>query len=305
MELTTHSIISIVQIIFFLPSLAVAIFLCVRHGFGRNAGWLLLLTFSLIRIIGASLQLATIAQPQNVGLYIGSLTLQGIGLSGFLIMMLALLNRVLESIEKNRSTVLNPRLLRLVQLLVLVSLILGAVGGSNAGSSYAETGVYQISDLSQAGIALIIVGFVLLVFATAVVGMNASYADPGEKRVVLAVALSLPFLFVRVLYSAIGTFQPNSSFSLTRGSVYTFLGAAVIEEFIIVLIVEAMGLTLQVRPKADTPSQPGMLKRLGAHLSNRVERRFDAGYEPRRSDRAGLHHERRYGSYEMQSSREP
>ncbi|KAH8165788.1 hypothetical protein CIB48_g2437 [Xylaria polymorpha] len=220
-------------------------------------------------------------------------------------MMLALLNRVLEGIEKTRSTVLNPRILRLVQLLVLVSLILGAIGGSDAGTSYAQTGVYQTSDLSQAGIALTIVGYVLLVLATAVVGMNVSYAEPGEKRIVLAVALSLPFLFVRVLYSAIGTFQPNSSFSLARGSVYTFLGAAVIEEFIIVLIIEAMGLTLQVRPKTDSSSQSGMLKRLGAHLANRVERRFDAGYEPRRPGRAGARHERRYRSYEMQSSTGP
>ncbi|KAI0449522.1 hypothetical protein F5B21DRAFT_45713 [Xylaria acuta] len=306
MGLTTHNIISIVQILFFVPSLAIATLLCVRHGFGRNAGWLLLVVFSLARLIGAALQLATITQPQNGSLLIGVVTLQGVGLSNFIVMLLAMLNRALESIEKARSTVISPRILRLVQLLVLVSLILGAVGGPSSGTSYAKTGVYQVSTLSQAGAALTIAGFVLLVFATAVIGLNASHAEPGEKRIVLAVALSLPFLFVRVLYSAIGTFQPNSPFSLLRGSIYVFLGTAVIEEIIIVLIIESMGLTLQVRPKTDTPAQSGMLGMLGglgSRLLNRVGRRVDAGYEPRRSNRAGRRRERRYGGYEMQGSR--
>ncbi|KAI0481628.1 hypothetical protein F4859DRAFT_427100 [Xylaria cf. heliscus] len=306
MALSTHNIISIVQIILFLPFLAIAIFLCIRHGFGRNAGWLLLVIFSLVRIVGASLQLATISQPDSIGLYIGSLTLQSVGLSPFIVMMLALLNRVLESIEKTRSTLIKPRMLRFVQLIVIVGLILAAIGGSNSGTSFAQTGVYQISDLSQAGIALTIVGFVLLVLATAVIATNISAAEPGEKRVLLAVALSLPFLFIRVLYSAIGTYNPTSSFSLLRGNIYIFLGTAVIEEFIMVIIIEGMGLTLQVRPKSDTPSQPGMLRSFGSTVFNRVERRYDAGYEPRRTERAeGRHegrHERRHAGYEMQRS---
>ncbi|KAI1752406.1 hypothetical protein F4782DRAFT_501720 [Xylaria castorea] len=304
MGLTTHNIISIVQIIFFIPFLAIAIFLCIRHGFGHNAGWILLIIFSLARLIGASLQLATIAQPKNISLYIGVLTLQSIGLSNFIILMFAMLNRALESIEKARSTVLYPRILQYVQLLVLISLILGAVGSST--TSYGETGVYKVSTLSQAGVGLTIAEFGLLVLATVVVGLNVSYAEPGEKRIVLAVALSLPFLFVRVLYSAIGTFQPGSAFSVLTGNIYIFLGTVVIEEIIIVLIIEAMGLTLQVSPKTDTPSSSGLFKRLGGGLFNHVERRFDGGYEPRRPHRAGgrreRRHDRRYDGYEMQGS---
>jgi hypothetical protein len=251
MALTEHNNISIAQIILFVPFLAVGIVLCIRHGFRRNTGWLLLVVFSIARILGAALQLATISNPKNLSLYFGALTLQSIGLSPLLIMLLALINRALESIEKARSAIINPRVLRLVQLLVLVGLILSSIGGSDSGDNYAKTGTYTVSPLTRAGVALVIVGFALLVIATVVVGINVSYAEPGEKRVVLAVALSLPFLLVRIIYSAVNAFGNNPAFGQVTGDINILLGTAVIEEIIIVFIVEVMGLTLQVRPKRE------------------------------------------------------
>ncbi|KAJ2994346.1 hypothetical protein NUW58_g1581 [Xylaria curta] len=281
MELTVHNNISIAQIIVFIPFLAVSIFLCVRHGFGQNAGWLFLVFFSLERIIGASLQLATIAQPDNIGLVLGVLTLQSVGLSDFIITLLALLNRALETMERARSSGFNPRALWWAQLLVFVGVILGAIGGPSSSSHFAKTGEYKASDLTQAGIGLTIAGFVLLVIATVVVGLKISYAEPGEKRIVLAVALSLPFLLVRVLYAAIGAYKSDSAFNLATGNINIFLGTAVIEEIIIVFIIEAVGLTLKVRPKTVAPSsKPGPL----GQLFNRFKRRHH-GYEMQSSNR--------------------
>ncbi|KAI0909840.1 hypothetical protein F4823DRAFT_562532 [Ustulina deusta] len=275
MELTERNDISIAQIVLFVPFLAVALLLCVRHGFGSNAGWLFLVLFSLLRIVGASLQLAATAQPDNLGLFFGSLTLQGIGLSDFIIVLLALINRALESAERARNVIVNPRVLYWAQVLVLVGVILGAIGGSQAGSHYAETGVYQVSSLTQASISLTIAGFALLVIATALLGLSVSHVEAGEKRVVLAVALSLPFLLVRVLYQAIGTFNRHSAFNSVTGDVNVFLGTAVIEEIIIVLIIEGIGLTLQVRPKNNSPSnRPGL-----ARVFNHFKRRYGGGYE--------------------------
>ncbi|KAI3337050.1 hypothetical protein HD806DRAFT_475494 [Xylariaceae sp. AK1471] len=249
MALTEHNNISIAQIIIYVPALAIAIFLCIRHGFGRNAGWLFLIIFSIARILGAALQLATISDPKNLSLYFGALTLQSIGLSPLSIMLIALINRALESMEHTRNALVNPRVLRLVQILVLVGLILSAVGGSNSGSDYAKTMQYVVSPLTQAGVALTIVGFALLVLTTGVVGLNISHAEPGEKRVVLAVALSLPFLLIRIIYSAVGAFGHNPAFNQVTGDINILLGTAVIEEIIIVFIVESIGLTLSVRPK--------------------------------------------------------
>ncbi|KAI1190196.1 hypothetical protein F5B17DRAFT_388457 [Nemania serpens] len=293
MGLTEHNNISIAQIVVFLPALAVAIFLCIRHGFGRNAGWLLLVIFSLARIIGASLQLATISQPTNLSLYFGALTLQGIGLSNLIIVLLALINRVVTSIEKARSAVINPRVLRAGQVVVLVALILGAVGNSNSGTQYAQTGVFVVSPLTQAGTALTIAGFVLVVFATLAVGKNVAHAEPGEKRIVGAVALSLPFLLVRIIYSAVGTYQPNSAFNSRTGDVNIFLGTAVIEEIIIVFILEAMGVTLNVLPKQETAAtESSFLGRMADVLGNRRSRRSN-------------HRSRRYDGYEMSERDSP
>ncbi|KAI1110276.1 hypothetical protein F5Y14DRAFT_455206 [Nemania sp. NC0429] len=299
MGLTEHNGISIAQIVVFIPALAVSIFLCIRHGFGRNAGWLLIVIFSLARVIGASLQLATISQPANVSLYFGALTLQGIGLSNLIVALLALINRAVASIEKARSAVINPRVLRVAQVVVLVALILGAVGGSNSGNQFAQTGEYVISPLTQAGTGLTIAGFVLLVLATVVVGMSVSHAEPGEKRVVGAVALCLPFLLVRLIYSAVGTYQPDSVFNSRTGDVNVFLGTAVVEEIIIVLILEAMGLTLNVLPKSETSTSSTSMTGLSllGHLAN--------GRDDRRRRRRSNHRSRRYDGYEMPSRDSP
>ncbi|KAI0878435.1 hypothetical protein GGS24DRAFT_487293 [Hypoxylon argillaceum] len=254
MELSERNNISIAQIVFFVPYLVVAILLCNRHSWGHSAGWLFLVIFSIARLLGASLQLATAANPTNLSLYFGALTLQSIGLSNLTVTLLGLIARALKSISKARSPVINPRILFYAQLLVLVGVILAIVGGTESSSTYADTGVYNVSPLAQAGVALTIAGFALLVIATAVAGLHVASAEPGEKRLVLAVALSLPFFFVRVLYTAIGTYNPHSAFSTLTGSVNVFLGTAVIEELIIMFIVEAIGLTLQIQPKNADPN---------------------------------------------------
>ncbi|KAI0527815.1 hypothetical protein F5B22DRAFT_5244 [Xylaria bambusicola] len=298
MEITVRNGISITQIILYVPFLAVATLLCVRHGFGQNAGWLFLFLFSLLRIIGAALQLAATAQPDNIGLFFGALTLQAIGLTDFIVMLLALINRACESAEKARNVLVNPRVLYWAQLLVFVAVILGIVGGTTAGSNYADTGMYKASSVSQASIGLTIAGYVLLVIATAQLLFSISHVEAGERRLVLAIAFCLPFLLVRLLYQAIGTFDRHSAFNSVSGNAYVFLGTAVIEEIIIVVIIEVVGLTLQVRPKADTPA--GGSRPLG-RLYDRLKGRYDAiemqgvgQHQTRRQGRRQGRHERRY-----------
>src|SRR4051794_5663872 len=100
--LTEINRIEIAEIVVYSPALLIAIFLASRHGFRRNAGWLYLILFSLVRILGAALGLAALHDPTNTGLQTGAATQQTIGLSPLILSALGLLGRVLESIQQSK-----------------------------------------------------------------------------------------------------------------------------------------------------------------------------------------------------------
>ncbi|KAI0881856.1 uncharacterized protein GGS22DRAFT_170914 [Annulohypoxylon maeteangense] len=244
MALTEHNNISIAQIVIYVPALFIAVWLSFKHGFGRSAGWLYLIIFSLARIIGAAMQLATISDPNNISLIIGAATLQNVGVSPLIMLQLGLLGRALASIRKSTTSFVTTQRLRLVQVLALVGLILAIVGGSQ---SYTSTG-YKVSNLSQAGTGVTIAAYVLLVIATVAVAMQLSYIEEGEKRLVLAVGLSLPFILVRLAYSGESVFGNNPDFSPLTANVDIYLGMAVVMEMVVIVIVEAIGMTLHKIP---------------------------------------------------------
>lgn len=92
-EVTYRDGVAILQLIFFVGYLACAILLCMRHGFRRSSGWVILITFSLLRIIGASFQLATIHYASR-SVYGGALICDAIGISPLTVLNLGLLARV-------------------------------------------------------------------------------------------------------------------------------------------------------------------------------------------------------------------
>ena len=73
--------VSILLLIFYLPALAIAILLTIRHGFSRSSGWRFMIIFTLARILCACFELATIDQPRKVSLYVGYAVLIGIAVS--------------------------------------------------------------------------------------------------------------------------------------------------------------------------------------------------------------------------------
>ncbi|KAI1144508.1 hypothetical protein F5Y05DRAFT_364893 [Hypoxylon sp. FL0543] len=261
MALNERDNISIVQIIIYVPSLFLALWLAIRHGFGRNAGWYYLIVFSLARIIGAAMQLATISDPTNVSLHTGAIILQTIGLSPLIMVQIALVGRALGSIRKAATSFVTEKRLRLVQVVALVGLILGIVGGTQSGQDYGNTGKYTISNVSQIGMGLTIAAYVLLVFTTIIVAMQLAQIEPGEKRLLLAVGASLPFILVRLAYSAESVFGNNPSFNQLTGDVNIQLGMAVIMEMIVVFIVEGIGMTLKKLPKDIDPPATGHRQR--------------------------------------------
>jgi hypothetical protein len=235
--------VSIAELIVYFPCLVIAVFLAFRHGFRRSSGWLFLVIFCLIRIVGACFDLATIGDPTNLSLYIGYSILQTIGLSPLELAALGLLSRLITSINMRKTTFTQPRHMKFIQLIVTVGLILGIVGGVNSSDSYASNGNRIVpSNLTKAGLGLFILSFLLIILSTFFLSFDVSHAELGEKRLLLAVALSLPFLLVRLIYSCIAVFGSDTTF---RSNTTILLCMAYLMEFIVVVIYEAVGLTLQ------------------------------------------------------------
>ena len=251
MTLTYRNGVSIAEIIVYVPALFTAGFLAVRHGLGQNSGWLFLIIFCLARIIGPCMQLATISDPTNTSLYTGSAILQNVGLSPLELAAIGLLSRLLDSIHRTKRTFLHSSMFHVIHLIIVIGLILGIVGGVNASDSYISSGFkqYTPTDLNKAGTILFIVSYIAIVTLTAVMSFHVGSAEKGEKRLFMAVALSLPFLLVRLIYSIISTFTKNKSFNLLNGSPTVVLCVALIEEFIVVALYEGTGLTLKKVPK--------------------------------------------------------
>lgn len=250
MTLTYHNGISIAEIIIYLPALALAIFLALHHGLGRNSGWLFLITFCLARIIGPCMELATINNPTDISLYTGFSILQSIGLSPLQLATVGFLSRVTDSM--NKSHYINTRIFKFVELIILIALILGIVGGINSSDSFYKTGVYHAGPLSKVGTALFVVSWVAIVVITATISCLISHVRQEEKRLLIAIIISLPLLLIRLIYSIMSTFTDNKNFNYRSENITVLLCVVIIEEIIIVIVYEAIGLTLREIPQQGT-----------------------------------------------------
>jgi hypothetical protein len=86
--------VAVIQLIFFTIYLGFALVLCWHHGFRRSEGWVILVTFSTLRVLAACFQLASINYPTD-SVYGGALICQGIGLAPLTLLNIGLFVRVL------------------------------------------------------------------------------------------------------------------------------------------------------------------------------------------------------------------
>lgn len=123
--------------------------------------------------------------------------------------------------------------------------IVGQVKSTNLGQES------SISTLTKAGIILFLVAWAGLAFLLFSVASRLSYVEDGERRLVLAVGLSVPLLLVRVVYSLLGVFSHDPDFNMLTGSPTIMLVMAVLEEIAICVICLGAGVTLSARKRTD------------------------------------------------------
>ncbi|KAH8894487.1 hypothetical protein GQ53DRAFT_683131, partial [Thozetella sp. PMI_491] len=237
MQLDGRGGVSIAELAIYSPLLVFALFVCRRHGFRRSSGWIFIVILCIIRILGSTLYLIASSSP-SPGLYQAVFTLDSMGISPLLFATLGLLSRLITWVRNDGGSTISPKFFRVAQLFLTVGFILSIVGGVSTKSTT------DPSSLSQVAIILYLVAFAFSIFFTAAAwrGLSSSMSVPnGERILANVVAAALPLLFLRVLFSALAVFLHNSVFSIVHGLVGVYVGMAVVEEAIVLVMYTAAG----------------------------------------------------------------
>lgn len=253
--------IALVELIFYIPFLFVSAFVCFRHGFSRSSGWLYTLVLCIVRIVGGIMQFIS-RNDHSTGLLQTIMVLDSVGLSPLLLATLGLLSRFVDFINTASTPRFTMRHFRVLQLALFLGMILAIVGGKNI--SVNASGTYEIPTESKVGCALYIVGYVGITFMFLLSVRRVSLVPGKERRVPLAIALALPFILVRLLYSVLSVFLHNHLFSMATGSSPVRFGMAVIEELIVVAVYAILGLfvdKLDASTKGPIASRPWSAKK--------------------------------------------
>lgn len=238
--------IAILQLIVYFPSLFLSAFLVYRHGLRTNSGFTFLATFAVARIVGACCELATISNP-STGLFTAAAICSSIGLSPLMLACTGLLSRANHSIEHTTSRPALPDMIfRAFRLLTVVAM---AVAIAGITSNMTAEGLQHPDIKTKIGMILYLVCWAVMVLILLVITMKRGSLERGEGRTLLAVAISSPFILVRVIYAFLIWFLHDSTFNILTGSETVTLVMSVLEEFVVVIVCLGVGMTLRVRGK--------------------------------------------------------
>ncbi|KAL2859188.1 hypothetical protein BJX68DRAFT_261633 [Aspergillus pseudodeflectus] len=228
--------IAILQLIIFPLILVAALFIWNRTGWRAGSKiWRYGVTLSLIRIAGSISSLVTIdhnSHDAEVAVAVCEL----IGLAPLLLTYVG----VLRQIDTDQR--LPPRFLNIVTIVCFVGLILGIAGVSTADDS--DDGTYHPGTMVKVSMALFIATFVVFALMAGWLRLQLQYSlGAFQKKLFLAVALSCPFLVVRLVYSAISDYADNSSFTVLTGNPTIYLCMSVLEEIVAMALTMALGMS--------------------------------------------------------------
>ena len=123
-----------------------------------------------------------------------------------------------------------------------MALILAAIGVSDEFSDEAST-ISTGKNLYHAGIIIFAVVYLVQAGITIISFIGIRDMPQGEKRILIAVGCSLPFLLVRIIYTILVAFDTNSAtFNIISGNALVQGFMSTMEEFVTVGLYLAAGL---------------------------------------------------------------
>ncbi|KAJ5758181.1 uncharacterized protein N7511_006875 [Penicillium nucicola] len=227
--------IAILQLIIFPIILVAAVFIWKRTGWRVGSKiWRYAVTLSLIRIAGSISSLLLINDPTNYNIVVAVAVCQMIGIAPLLLTFIGLLRQI--DVEER----LPPKLLKIVSLVAIIGLILGIAGVSSADT---DGGSYHPGTLVKVAMAIFLVVFAVFVLLSGWLFFQLSLSlRKFQKKLFLAILISLPFLLVRLVYSALGDYTDFEAFALD-GNTTVYLCMDVLEEIIAMGVTMALGIS--------------------------------------------------------------
>lgn len=141
---------------------------------------------------------------------------------------------------------------RLTSLVSMIGFIIGIVGGVQQSKD--RTDPFDVNSRVQAAIIIFTLVFIVMFLIFCALSLSLHNVAKGEKRLLVAVGLSCPFLLIRLIYALIADFGHNRDFNFVYGNPTIYLCMSVLEEFVIILLCIGVGLTLSALPKTAKPS---------------------------------------------------
>ncbi|KAL6713245.1 hypothetical protein ACLMJK_009366 [Lecanora helva] len=216
-----------------------AIYVCIRHGYIRQLGWLYLVIFCGLRIAAGIMGIEFAKHPDSRTDGTWSAILGSIGLSPLLLVGIGLLERINGFLNGKKAIMLA---LRLLHIPIILGLIVAIIGGNKISSTNTDT-QNDGQTYEKAGGILLLVSYLVFLGLAILTMAELNNLPPGEKRILFAVLASLPLIAVRLLYSLLADFKNDDTFNILAGNVTVQLCMAIIEEMICVAIFLASGIT--------------------------------------------------------------
>ncbi|KAL4946610.1 hypothetical protein BDV06DRAFT_218077 [Aspergillus oleicola] len=234
--------ISILELIVYLPSFFAASSLVYRHGVRRSGGFIFLVIFTIARIVGSSCNLATINNP-STDLAITAAICSSIGLSPLLMTCSGLLSRANESMPRPTIPKYAFSFFRILTIAAL------AVTISGITSDMTPQGLRTPNTEVKVGMILYIVSWAILCVLLGILSLRRLSLPGGEERTLVAVAISAPFLLIRIIYAILLWFVADDAFNAVDGNNTAQLFMAIFEEIIVVGVCLGVGFRLRVRDR--------------------------------------------------------
>lgn len=244
---------AVVEVVVYIPVALVAFYVTLRYAStNRRKAWAFLLTFAMIRSTGAVL---TIVSQHETNPSKGLLTAVGIlpviGLGTLLLVTHSLVSAISKKALPNF-----PRFLQLVRVVIAVGIILSIISKIGQALGPAGLSITTAHNLFKVSIALFVAGYLAILGV-----LMRLWAGRGDFSIVYYkflrnISIAMPFLAVRVLYSAAGAFSlANSEVSTIFTKWKLFLFLALIMELVIVCIYLASGIIIPVNDEETGSSE--------------------------------------------------